>query len=267
VSAISIFRLIRKTYQHFVDRPFKHGVILNERYRILQLIGTGSYGMAYLCKDLETMEHKVVKQLRPSKRKEIDLFKKEINLLSKLNHPSMPRVYESFSCDDQFLYIMDYGEGDNLERQIFSRKRTFSEQESLLFFSHLLEMVNSLHRQEIYHLDLRIPNILLKEKKPFLIDFGLAMDAVSDPKEQESHTEMRQQDYFDLGDILLFLLYTTYTKPRKKALPWTEELSLADETAHMLKRLLGLLHPYSNGEEIHTDLLAAINATKTVTEN
>ena len=37
---------------------------------------------------------------------------------------------------------------------------------------------------------------------------------------------MKLQDYYDLGEILLYLLYTTYNSKNKKALPWTEELSL-----------------------------------------
>ena len=46
---------------------------------------------------------------------------------------------------------------------------------------------------------------------------------------------MKLQDYYDLGEILLYLLYTTYTSKNKKALPWTEELSLELETVHLLK--------------------------------
>ena len=69
---------------------------------------------------------------------------------------------------------------------------------------------------------------------------------------------MKQQDYYDLGEILLYLLYTTYTSKNKKALPWTEELSLEKETVYLLKRLLQIKEPYSNTSEIAADLHAAI---------
>ena len=52
----SPFRVIRKIYQFFYDRPIKAGIVLNERYKVLRVIGMGSYGLVYLCKDLKTNE-------------------------------------------------------------------------------------------------------------------------------------------------------------------------------------------------------------------
>ena len=75
---------------------------------------------------------------------------------------------------------------------------------------------------------------------------------------------MKQQDYYDLGEILLYLLYTTYSSKNKKALPWTEELSLEKETVYLLKRLLQIKEPYSNTSEISTDLHAALKAKEKV---
>ncbi|UQX56877.1 hypothetical protein M5V91_05810 [Cytobacillus pseudoceanisediminis] len=75
---------------------------------------------------------------------------------------------------------------------------------------------------------------------------------------------MKQQDYYDLGEILLYLLYTTYSSKNKKALPWTEELSLEKETVYLLKRLLQIKEPYLNISEISTDLHAAHKAKEKV---
>ena len=100
-----------------------------------------------------------------------------------------------------------------------------------------------------------------------MIDFGLSKHQVavdpslrSSPNNQKDILEMKHQDYYDLGEILLYLLYTTYTSKNKKALPWTEELSLEEETVHLLKRLLQIKEPYSNTTEISTDLHAALKA-------
>ena len=89
----SPFRVIRKIYQFFYDRPIKEGVLLNERYKVIRVIGMGSYGIVYLCKEVESKENIVVKQLRPSKRrnkKEIELFENEISVLRTLNHQNIP---------------------------------------------------------------------------------------------------------------------------------------------------------------------------------
>jgi serine/threonine protein kinase, bacterial len=263
----SPFRVIRKIYQFFYDRPIKAGFVLNERYKVLRVIGMGSYGLVYLCKDLETNEHTVVKQLRPSKRrnkKEIKLFENEISVLRTLNHQNIPMLYETFSLEGHLFYVMNFIDGDNLEDEIFYHKKSFNEKEALHILAQLLELVDYLHKSEIYHQDLRIPNLLLKNNELFLIDFGLAKHAVvkepssSSSHEQEWIQEMKLQDYYDLGEILLYLLYTTYTSKNKKALPWTEELSLEKETVHLLKRLLQINEPYANSSEIAADLQAAM---------
>ncbi|MEK3886818.1 serine/threonine protein kinase [Bacillus sp. FSL K6-3431] len=270
---IFILRSIRKIYQFFVDIPIKEGTVLNDRYEVLSVIGTGSYGIVYLCKDLKSQENRVVKQLRPSKRynkREVGLFERETSVLRTLNHKNMPIIYEAFSYDEYFFYVMSFIDGDNLEHQIFFSKKTFNEKESLQILEQLLELVDYLHKKDIYHQDLRIPNILLKDNELFLIDFGLSRQKVSvDPlqstssslhNKQESILEMKQQDYYDLGEILLYLLYTTYFSKSKKALPWTEELSLEKGTVNLLKRLLGINEPYLKISEISADLHAALKA-------
>ncbi|MFZ0446966.1 MAG: protein kinase [Bacillus sp. (in: firmicutes)] len=263
----SPFRVIRKIYQFFYDRPIKAGIVLNERYKVLRVIGMGSYGIVYLCKDLKTKENTVVKQLRPSKRrnkKEIELFENEISVLCRLNHQNIPVLYETFSLDKHLFYVMSFIEGDNLEDEIFYHKKSFNEREALGILAQLLELVDYLHNKDIYHQDLRIPNLLLKNTELFLIDFGLAKHGVvneqspSSSQEQEWIQEIKLQDYYDLGEILLYLLYTTYTSKNKKALPWTEELSLEKETVHLLKRLLQINEPYTNSSEIAADLQAAM---------
>lgn len=265
----TILRPIRKFYQLIFDKPFHKKEIIAYRYKILRNIGTGSYGLVYQCLDLITKEIKVLKQLRPSRsrfKNEVKLFEQEIAVMRHLNHKNMPTLYDAFSINRDFFYVMNYIEGENLEKQIFEHNKMFDEKHSLLFLERLLELVHVLHQKNIYHLDLRIPNIILNNDEVKLIDFGLAkMANTEDPTGNFTKNDieaMKQQDYYDLGDILLYLLYTTYTAKNKKALPWTEELSLEKETVHLLKRLLTLKESYRNTNEISIDLKAAIQATE-----
>ncbi|MFD1708891.1 serine/threonine protein kinase [Siminovitchia sediminis] len=262
-------RTIRKVFQLFVDKPIGNGEVLNDHYEVLKVIGTGSYGIVYLCKELKSEENRVVKQLRPSKRRDkkvVEMFENEISVLQRLNHQRIPIVYETFAHNGHLFYVMGFIEGENLEDQIFSGKKKFNEKESLLILSQLLEFIDFLHKHNIYHQDLRIPNIILQNSEIFLIDFGLAKSPISadlvhpfsGSLSDNELLEMRRQDYYDLGDILLYLLYTTYSPKGKKALPWTEELSLEVETVFLLKRLLQIDEPYSNVSEISTDLQAAL---------
>jgi serine/threonine protein kinase, bacterial len=278
VRKVSILRSIRKIYQFFVDIPIKEGTVLNDRYEVLSVMGTGSYGIVYHCNDLKSQEKRVVKQLRPSKRrskKEVELFESEISILRTLNHKNIPKLYEAFSNNENYFCVMDFIEGDNLEDQIFHNKKTFNEKESLYILEQLIELVDYLHNKDIYHQDLRIPNIILKNNELFLIDFGLSkqrakVDLVQSTssslhnKQEGSLLEIKQQDYYDLGEILLYLLYTTYSSKNKKALPWTEELSLEKGTVYLLKRLLRIKEPYSNINEITADLHTIIKAKEKI---
>lgn len=249
-------------YQFIVDRPYSKGRVIHGTYEVLRMIGAGSYGIVYQCIDLRTNENLVIKQLRPSKRRtkrEIKLFENEISILDKLRNDYMPRLHESFQSEGNHFYVMTFIDGDDLDEQLFTKKKTFNEVESLIFIEQLLNLVDYLHERHIYHQDLRIPNILLKKNHPYLIDFGLAEQLVG-VDSHEKVREMKQQDYFDLGDILLFLLYSTYTPKNNKALPWTEELSLTEETVFVLKKLLKIEKPYLNTKEISADLFKAVKA-------
>lgn len=258
-----MLRTIRKLHQFLVDHPIKPGEIIHRRYQVEKIIGKGSYGILYRCQDIQTAEVMVIKQLRPSKRKnlkEIKQFRKEAEIIKKLNHSHIPKFVEAFAENEHYFYVMSYIDADNLDEAIFSRKKTFNEEESLLFVRDLIKIIEHLHEKKIFHLDLRIPNILIRNHKPYLIDFGLAIQEEFSSSAHEE--ELKLQDYYDLGDILLYLLYTTYSSKKKKALPWTEELDLKKETIFFLKRLLRIGEPYENLEDIKKDLEAAIMASE-----
>ncbi|EMR05997.1 Serine/threonine-protein kinase PrkC [Bhargavaea cecembensis DSE10] len=271
---MDILRVTRKIRQFFVDWPIREDTVLQERYQVSDVIGAGSYGIIYLCTDLRTKEKTVVKQLRPSRRyskKEIAMFRKEMAIMKKLDHPNLPVFIDDFSDDDQHLYYaMTFIEADNLEEQIFSGQQSFDEEASLQILYRLLKIVEYLHGKGIYHQDLRIPNILISHGDLYLIDFGLSVcenEAVKPAGQCGKHNsieQLRLQDYYDLGEILLYLLYTTYTPKNKKALPWTEELSLNNQTVHLLKRLLGIMEPYGKISEIAADLQDAVSSIRTI---
>lgn len=246
-------------YQFFVDKPLDKGTIINNIYRTSHVIGSGSYGIIYYCQNIQTNEIRVLKQMRPSKhgkKSEVALFENEISIISRLQHANMPNFYEAFSVNGSLFYSMNYIEGINMEDLIFSTNKTFNEKEALAFILDLLPLIDHLHKRNIYHGDIRISNILTNKGKLFLIDFGLSRIEQNDSK----FLEMRQGDYYDLGDILLYLLYTTYSSKNKKALPWTEELSLEQETVKLLKRLLQINEAYSTIESIAKDVEAALLA-------
>lgn len=243
------------------DRPLKKGVILNNQYKIEECLGMGGYGLVYVCTDVHTQTPYVLKQLRPTKakkQKERVRFQQEIGLLKSINHPQIPAFIEDFSIDGQAYYVMQLVEGDNIEELLFFQKQPFTELMALQLMSQLLDIVEYLHERLIFHTDIRTPNIMMNHGNVYLIDFGLAKQL---SHEEDEELKLRKQDdFFDLGETLLFLLYSQYKGKKKKNATWLEELTLTKEVTLLLKKLLGIDEEYQHTASIREDLKRAIQS-------
>ncbi|MGP4041134.1 protein kinase domain-containing protein [Gracilibacillus sp. D59] len=243
--------IIKKLWQTLMDKTFSPIHILANRYKVEKVLGEGSYGIVYLCWDLNTSGKCVVKQMRKSKRKENEtMYKQETAVLSILNHPSIPKLMETFTYQNNMFFAMEFIDGENLEDLLFTKKKQYQEKEALLFFKELLEIVQHIHKKGVAHGDIRIPNVIMNNERLFLIDFGLS---------QNLHKKNVQDDFYDLGDFLLFILYSTYDAPSKKNQPWTKELNLQTNTTCILKKLLQIEEPYQNVNDILQDVNHAIS--------
>src|SRR4051812_32911523 len=70
-----------------IDRPYRPGRLIANRYRVEEVLGMGSYGISYLCADTQTGQRCVLKQVRPSKRrgnKGAPIYEYETSLLAAL---------------------------------------------------------------------------------------------------------------------------------------------------------------------------------------
>lgn len=243
------------------DRPLKNGLLLNNQYKIEECLGMGGYGLVYVCTDVHTQTPYVLKQLRPTKakkQKERVRFQQEIGLLKSINHPQIPAFIEDFSIDGQACYVMQLVEGDNIEELLFFQKQPFTELMALQLVSQLLDIVEYLHERLIFHTDIRTPNIMMNHGNVYLIDFGLAKQL---SHEEDEELKLRKQDdFFDLGETLLFLLYSQYKGKKKKNATWLEELTLTKEVTLLLKKLLGIDEEYQHTASIREDLKRAIQS-------
>ncbi|MGG3032157.1 serine/threonine protein kinase [Bacillus stercoris] len=243
------------------DRPLKNGVILNHQYKIEECLGMGGYGLVYLCTDILTQTPYVLKQLRPTKakkEKEKVRFQQEIKLLKSIHHPQIPGFIDEFIIDGQTYYVMQFIEGENIEELLFFQKQPFTEFMALQMISQLLEIIEYLHDRLIFHSDIRTPNIIINNGRLSLIDFGLAKQLTSE--ETEEIKVRKQDDFFDPGEALLFLLYSQYKGKKKKNGTWLEELTLTKEVTLLLKKLLGIDEEYQHTASIREDLYRAIQS-------
>lgn len=146
------------------------------RFPILQEIGRGGMGVIYMVRDPGSGHRIALKTLA---YKEIDMdallrFRREIDLLTGLDHPHLVRIYEAGRSRNLFYYALEYIEGPTLEA-IIRGEGPVHWQLVVDWTYALASALDYLHDRSILHRDIKPSNILLcPERGPVLIDFGLA---------------------------------------------------------------------------------------------
>ncbi|KFZ42243.1 serine/threonine protein kinase [Anoxybacillus flavithermus] len=246
---------------HLFQKPYREGAVVNGRYVIERQIGEGSYGVAYVARDEETKELVVLKQMKRTKRKKRRAsFEREALILKKLDHPQIPKLYDSFDVQGTLHLVMEYIEGDTIETLIFDKNKTYDEKEAFSLLADVLRVVQYIHAHGIVHRDLRIPNIVFRDGIVYVLDFGLAR-FLSEKNERLFTLEQRlrrnidvKSDIYALGHFLLFLLYSAYEPTADEEKSWEDELLLSEKARHVLRRMLQIDRPYASVESLARDV-------------
>ncbi|WNS44032.1 protein kinase domain-containing protein [Paenibacillus sp. MMS20-IR301] len=255
------------------DYPYPAGAVIGNRYRIEMLLGEGSYGLTYRCRDTRDGAVLALKQSRPSKGEAgRRMLGRESSILQAMDHPNIPGSRDYFRYKGENWLASDYIAGKTLEDLIFDEQVVYGERECLAVTLRLMELVKHVHARGYVHLDLRIPNVILREEELYLIDFGLAREIGETdilppdpernrawkwkwppkPKEEEPPSPPLPEiasDLYDAGQLMLFMLYSGF-KPERGAAErhWREELSLSPGMLQLLEKLLG-----EQGTLVYTD--------------
>jgi eukaryotic-like serine/threonine-protein kinase len=167
-----------------VQTNFRRSKVVRERYVVDELLGQGGFGAVYLVHDRRVKNNVfALKEIvDPNNRQRVS-FTFEGELLRRLDHPHLPRVYRTFE-DEKYhrLYmLMDYIDGPNLEHlRVQQPERRFSFSQTLRIMAPVIEAVIYLHAQTppIIHRDIKPANIIVltSGEGAFLVDFGIAKE-------------------------------------------------------------------------------------------
>lgn len=163
-------------------------------YRIEQVLGQGSFGITYLATHTMLCKKVAIKEFF---MKELNgrgedgsitgmsdgslsmnyarKFQKEALNLSRLEHPNIVRVTDSFEDNGTFYYVMDFIEGENLNDYI--KHNHVSQQEAVSIIRDIATALMYMHEEKhMLHLDLKPGNVMRRASDGhiFLIDFGLS---------------------------------------------------------------------------------------------
>jgi serine/threonine protein kinase len=160
------------------------GSVVQGRYRVENLLGKGGFGAVYLVRDQRVRGNLfALKELIDSSKKERERFTFEGEVLKRLDHPALPRVYRAFE-DDQNMrayILMDYIEGPTLEMlRLQQPEKRFALPQTLKMMAPIVSAVMYLHKQNppIVHRDIKPSNIIVPPRadEAVLVDFGIAKE-------------------------------------------------------------------------------------------
>lgn len=155
----------------------ERGSILNNRYKINDVLGQGGMAALYRAVDMNLGVEVAVKENLFTTEEYARQFRLEAEILATLRHPNLPRVTDHFVIDGQGQYlVMDYIEGEDL-RQRIDRSGVLSDEEAIVVGVAICEALIYMHslKPMVLHRDIKPGNVKITPTgQVFLVDFGLA---------------------------------------------------------------------------------------------
>ncbi len=189
---------------------------LKNKYRIQHVLGQGSFGITYLAttemqvsgpmgsftaKVQVAVKEFFMKDLNGREGTEVTSssqgglftdykkkFQREAVNLSKLHHPYIVKVLESFEANGTAYYVMEYLEGGSLDAYI-EQQGGLPETEALRITRQIGDALEFMHQHRMLHLDVKPGNVMLRPTgEVVLIDFGLSKQFDKNGKPESSTT-------------------------------------------------------------------------------
>lgn len=225
------------------------GSVIDDKYEILKEIGRGGMSVVYLAMDKRLNKQWAVKEIRKKgsgKNDEIvvNSLLAEANLMKRLDHPALPRIVDIIDNGTTIYVIMDYIEGESLDK-VLNEYGAQPEEQVIGWAKQLCDALGYLHAQKppIIYRDMKPANVMLKpEGNIKIIDFGIAREykeqKLADttvlgtkgyaPPEQYSGQTDARSDIFALGMTMHHLLTGVDPRNGEAYAPvrqWNPELS------------------------------------------
>jgi len=177
----------------------KEGQLINDRYLILQKIGSGSYGEVYKAYDQNIKIDKALKFIESNQETN---FEDEAKILATLTHPSVIRLYDIHKWGNYSFLDLEYFEGVPLNE--FLKRNHLQANASPKIINSLIEGFCYLEEKNILHFDIKAHNVLIKSNNELKItDFGLSREL---PNRQTEFHSLKSKD--DRNELISTIAYS-----------------------------------------------------------
>ena len=153
------------------------GKMLDNRYEILERIGTGGMAVVYKTRDHRLNRLVAVKILKPELAQDEDFrrrFNAESQAVAQLSHPNIVSVYDVSRGGDTEYIVMELIDGITL-KQYMQKRGQLNWRESLHFITQILRGLSHAHSRGIIHRDIKPQNVMvLRDGSVKVADFGIA---------------------------------------------------------------------------------------------
>lgn len=208
--------------------------IIGTTYEIIGKIGSGGGGNVFLANHLR-LGKKVV--LKADKRKitaRPELLRREVDTLKDLSHSYIPQVYDFFVEGDTVYTVMDYIEGESLDKPL-KRGEKFSQPQVIKWARQLLEALCYLHSpihgespRGFVHSDIKPANLMrTRDGNICLIDFNIAL-ALGEENVVGCSTGYASPEHYGLDYSMVGGMTGTQTDEQTETVPGVETETVSD---------------------------------------
>lgn len=156
------------------------GMVLNDRYEIVKVIGKGGMSTVYQARDLTNGNLLAIKDVERTGTKDNQVVEQSLvgegRMLMQLSNPHLPRIYDIIESPERFQLVMDFIQGESLD-VVIGREGAQPMDRVLDWGIQICEVFDYLHNQPtpIIYRDMKPANVILRpDGRLMMIDFGTA---------------------------------------------------------------------------------------------
>ncbi|WP_226681222.1 Stk1 family PASTA domain-containing Ser/Thr kinase [Sutcliffiella horikoshii] len=272
------------------------GKRLNDRYKIMEVIGGGGMANVYLAHDMILDRDVAVKVLRldfANDEEFIRRFRREAQSATSLDHPNIVSIYDIGEEDDIYYIVMEHVSGKTL-KQYIQQYAPVEQYNAVEIMNQLTSAISHAHENGIIHRDIKPQNILIDDYGTVKVtDFGIAMALSSttitqtnsllgsvhylSPEQARGSLATKKSDVYALGIVMFELLtgrlpfsgesaVSIALKHLQSQTPspkrWNPTLPQSMENVVLKAMAKDPLHRYASVDEMQADVMTALEPSR-----